>query len=176
MFEDFRRAWRQAVHNFWEELEGDAGPRDGAVYREVARARNQLDRLDEEIGAERQRLAEETQQAEICVRRERMAREIGDEKTARLAAEYAARHRERAAVLERKVEALEAERALCRRDLAEMERALQDGRAAARDALEDLSDLNRHPQEPEFRDLEDSSRRRSAEERLEELKRRMDGS
>lgn len=173
MFEDFRRAWRQAVTNFWRELEADVGPDGEGVYREVARARNQLDRLNGEIGDARQRLAEETEQAEICVRRERLARDIGDAETADLAAEYGARHRERAAVLERKVEALEAERSLCRRDLGEMERALQDGRGPARESMDELSDLNRHPAEPEFRDLEEASRDRSARERLEELKRRM---
>lgn len=171
MFEDFRRAWHQAVDNFWREVGAEGDGRPDAVYREVGRARTQLDRLDAEVGETRSRLRSERDQADVCDRRERMAREIGDAETARVAAEYGARHRERAAVLARKLEALEAERTLCRRDLDEMEDALQDGRVAG--ARAELEDLNRHPAEEQFRDLENSSRDRTAAERLEELKRQM---
>ena len=174
VFDEFRRAWRQAVDNFWEELEADdPEKRARGVYREVAAARNQLDELDAAIGDTRQRLDHEREQVEVCERRERMAREIGDAETARVAAEYRDRHRERAEVLARKIEALEAERRLFRRDLQEMEKALREGRAAGR--APELEDLNRHPSENDFRNLEDSARGRSADERLEELKRRMRG-
>ena len=119
---------------------------------------------------------EEYEATQVLDERERMAREIGDLETARGAGAYGARHRERAGVLERKLEALEAERTLCRRDLDEMERALQDGRVApppgAR-GIPDPEDLDRHPAEGEFRNLEDAGRDRAAAERLEELKRRM---
>ena len=171
MVREFKRAWKQAVDNFWRELEADAAGESGAAYREVARVRNQLDELDGEIGDTRQRLVHEREQVQVCVRRERLARDIDDGETARVAAEYRGRHEERAAVLERKLEALEAERRLCRRDLDEMENALQAGRV--RTARAELEDLNRHPQEGEFRDLEDSAKAQSAEERLEELKKRM---
>lgn len=172
MFQEFRRAWREAVANFWVELEADeGGSGSGAVYREVARARNQVDELDEALAETRQRLAEELEQVEACVRRERLARKIGDEETARLAAEYRDRHQERAEVLGRKLDALEAERRLCIRDLGEMERALQEGAAVG--SRPELDDLRQHPREVEFRTLEESERGRSVEERLEELKRRM---
>ena len=171
MFEEFRRAWQEAVGNFWREVRAEEGGSDAGVYREVGRARTQLERLDAEIGETRRRMMEERKQAEVCDRRERMARGIGDAETARVAAEYGARHRERAAVLERKAEALEAERSLCRRDLDEMERVLQaSGRP---DPGRIAEELDRDPHEAEFRDLEDASRDRAAEERLEELKRRM---
>ena len=174
VFDDFKRAWRQAVDNFWEELEADDPEgRSRGVYREVAGVRNQLDELDAAIGDTGQRLKHEKEQIEACVRRESMARKIGDDETAGVAAEYRTRHQERADVLERKLEALEAERGLCLRDLEEMERALQERRVpGAREALEEL-DFDRHPSEAEFRNLEDSDRSRSADERLEELKRRM---
>ena len=171
MFREFKRAWRQAVENFWRELEAD-GSGDDAVYREVARVRNQLDELDDAIADSRRRLAHETEQVRVCSRRHRMAEEIGDGETARVAADYRDRHRERASVLERKLEALEAERRLCRRDLTEMEEALQEDRV--RSARAELEDLDRHPNEAEFRTLEESERQRSAEERIQELKRRMD--
>lgn len=170
MFDEFKRAWRQAVDNFWRELEVD-DPNGRGVYREVARARNQLEELEADIGATGQRLAEESEHVEACIRRERMAREIGDSETARLAAEYRDRHRQRAGVLGRKLEALRAERLLWVRDLNEMERALEEGRVAA--ARQEIEDLDRHPHETEFRHLEETERKRSAEERLEEIKRRM---
>jgi hypothetical protein len=174
VFGDFRRAWREAVDNFWRELEAeDPDGRQRGVYREVAGARNQLEELDAAIGETRERLAHEEEQVAACERRERLAERIGDAETARVAAEYAARHRERAEVLRRKVEALEAERRLCARDLSEMERALGARPAAeVRIAPEDL-DPGRHPREDEFRSLEDMERSRTAAERLEELKRRM---
>lgn len=171
MFREFKRAWRQAVDNFWQELEADSGEGEGA-YREVGRVRNQLDGLEDAVAETRQRLAHEQEQVRVCVRRKRMADEIGDAETARIAEQYRGRHQERASVLERKLEALEAEQRLCLRDLDEMEKALQAGRV--RSARADLEDLNRHPREDEFRNLEESDRTRSAEERLEELKRRMD--
>lgn len=171
VFDEFRRAWRQAVANFWHELESEADDRDRGVYREVARVRNQLAELDDAIAATRQRLTEETEQVEACARREQLARNIGDLETARVAAEYRDRHQERADVLRRKADALEAERGLCARDLREMERALQAGRVAA--ARAEVDDLDRHPREGEFRNLEEADRHRSAEERLEEMKRRM---
>lgn len=176
MFGDLRRAWRQAVENFWAELEAGSGGEAGAhaAYREIARVRTQLEALDREIGDCGQASQHERGQVAVCLRRERMAREIGDEETARIAAEYGGRHRERAEVLERKMAALQAERRLCRRDLDEMERAVQDGRVPGpAPASPELEDLNEHPQERDFRTLEDSDRARSAEERLEELKRRM---
>jgi phage shock protein A len=174
VFGEFKRAWREAVDNFWQELEGDDPEgRSRGVYREVAGVRNQLDELDGAIGETLQRLKHEKAQVEACLRRERLARGIGDEETARVAAEYGARHQERAEGLGRKVEALEAERRLCARDLGEMERALQErGPIGTEGELPDV-DLNRHPREHEFRNLEDTERNRTAEERLEELKRRM---
>lgn len=175
MFGDFRQAWRQAVENFWRELEAEEGAGDArtrSLFREVAKARNQLDRLTAEIGDTRQRLAEEREQVDVCVRRARMAADIGDTETVRVAEEYRARHQERADVLARKLEVLDAERGLCRRDLDEMEGALQERRVEDRERAE-LEDLNRHPREDEFRTLEETDRARSAEERLAELKRRM---
>jgi hypothetical protein len=172
MFDNFKQAWRQAVDNFWTELEGgEAGDaRVRALYREVANARNQLARLDREIGECRRGHGHEREQADVCARRERMARDIGDAETERVAAEYRARHEERAQVLARKLDALQAERALCQRDLGEMERGL--AAAGAVRPPDELDDLNRHPREADFQGLEEAERQRAAAERLEELKRR----
>lgn len=172
VFDELKRAWRQAVENFWHELESDdADGRDPGVYREVSRVRSQREELDAAIAETRQRRDEELEQVRACARRERLAHDIGDTETARVAAEYRARHQERANVLHRKQEALEAERRLCARDLEEMERALQQDLVAK--ARADVEELNRHPMEGDFRNLENAERSRSAEERLAELKRRM---
>jgi hypothetical protein len=176
MFDSFKQAWRQAVDNFWTELEGAEAGGDArlrALYREIGNARNQLTRLDREIGECRRGHDHEREQADVCARRERMARDIGDGETARIAGEYRARHDERAQVLGRKLEALLAERALCVRDLGEMERGL--AAAGAVRPPDELEDLQRHPHETEFRGLEDAARERAAAERLEELKRRSQG-
>lgn len=176
MFDNFKRAWRQAVENFWTELEaGESGgdARRRAIYREIAGARNEVERLAREIESCRQGHAHEREQVEVCARRERMARDIGDDETARIAAEYRSRHVERADVLARKLDALRAEQALCRRDLADMERALVTAGMVPEDPVD--VDLNRHPHEDDFRTLEDSARERAAAERLEELKRRTRG-
>jgi hypothetical protein len=176
MFESFRNAWRQAVDNFWTELRSEESTGDArrrTMYSQVAKARNELGRLDREIAACRRARDAEREEAAVCARRERMASDIGDDETARVARDYRARHEERAAVQARKLEALVAEQALCRRDLEEMERAL--GSLGPTDASPEIEDLNRHPRETEFRDLERAARERMAAERLAELKRREGG-
>jgi hypothetical protein len=172
MFENLRRAWRQAVDNFWTELEaGDAtdDPRVRGVYHQVASARNQVRKLEAEIAGCRRDLEHEQDQVAVCARRERLARDIRDEETARIAAEYRFRHSERVRILGAKLEALQAEHGLWRRELQEMERALE---TSGFTAVNELDDLNRHPREAEFRTLEDLARERAAAARLEELKRR----
>ena len=57
---------------------------------------------------------------EVCERRAMLAERIGDAETVRVAREFGAKHREKAAVLEQKVAAAEAELALRRREADEM--------------------------------------------------------
>jgi hypothetical protein len=176
VFESFRDAWRQAVDNFWQELhagEGGAGAGSRAMLAQVARARSEVARLDQQIAECQQGRDTEQAEAEVCARRERLARRIGDEETAAIAADFRVRHEERATVLASKLEALVAERRIRGRDLGEMEQALAAVVAAAEP--DGIGDLDRHPREGEFRDLERAARERSAAERLEELKRRDQG-
>src|SRR5690606_13463952 len=140
---------------------------------------SELKRIEREIANARGQAAAERQEEAVCRRSEGLARGIGDEETATIAARFAARHAERADVLERKAAALEAERDLLRRELTDMERIVAerklevgtgtgaDGRAAPagarRPGLErdDAADA-------EFRRLERERREREAEARLEE--------
>jgi hypothetical protein len=179
MFEDWKKAWREAVENFRREVAGgDAGSdvRTNAMRRELVAARGALDKLDGEIRRTRSEAESERANEQVCRRREQLARSINDEETVRIAASYAARHAERAQVLERKVEVLEAERGLLARDLGEMEKALAEQPAApqmpdgtpVRDIIEE-----REREDRDFGRLEREARERAAEERLEELKRKM---
>ncbi|HEX7119532.1 MAG TPA: hypothetical protein VF212_12130 [Longimicrobiales bacterium] len=182
MFEDWKQAWRDAVANFWRELDDAGGAaadaeRIAAMRRDVRAARAELDRVAAELGRARDQLAEERQAEQSCRRRERLARGIGDDETARIAAEYAARHAERAGVLDRKVRAIEDELALRRRDVEEMESALRAVRSAAAapevGGVDDPATAGDEAAEREFRRMERRAREREAERRLEELKRGM---
>src|SRR5207247_3182858 len=85
------------------------------AVRELAEA---LKRTEVELAAERQRLAD-------AERRGRLAGEIQDQETVQVAERFAAKHRERVAVLERKLQAQRDEQALPRREPGGMQAQLQ---------------------------------------------------
>jgi hypothetical protein len=177
MLEDWKRAWREAVVNFHHEMRGEddaAGTHTRALRRELATARGALAQLDREILETRRQQEEERTAAADCARREQLARSIGDEETVQLAVDFGGRHKERADVLARKVEVLEAERALLARDLEKMT-ALVGAEIGSQPDRAALHDEQRERTTAEFRDLSQRERERSAAERLEELKRRMQG-
>ncbi|MCI0434433.1 MAG: hypothetical protein L0271_12460, partial [Gemmatimonadetes bacterium] len=135
MWEDWKKAWRDAVENFRRELAGDdvaSDSRTRAMQRDVMAVRDALSRLDGEIRRTQRESETERENEQVCRRREEMARSVKDEETARIAAGFAVRHAERAAVLTRKVEVLEAERGLLARDLDSMEKVLAEQPGAAR--------------------------------------------
>lgn len=178
MFEDWKHAWRQAVDNFRRELEGmdDGAPAHvRAMRRELLTARGALERLDGEIVRTRQEAAAERAEEVTCRRREGLARNVGDEETFRLAAEFAVRHAERADVLERKVAVFEEERKLLVRDLESMEKTLAEHPEAQAIGAEPPPDVleERARQDRDFRTLDQRAKERAAEQRLEELKRKM---
>jgi hypothetical protein len=179
MFEEWKRAWQEAVENFQRELNdasSDAPPRIRAMERELVSAAGALARLDEEIARARRALASERDAERVCTRRETLARDIGDDETMRVAAEFGARHAERAAVLERKVTVLEEEHGLLAADVEKMRRLVQEAAPAARVAdgttTAGPGSIGRDG-DGEFSRLEQDARERAAAERLEELKRRM---
>jgi hypothetical protein len=177
MFEDWKRAWREAVANFQHELhaeEDGTNPHQDTLRRELATARGALARLETEIATTRRHAEAERESEQVCRRRETMAAQIGDEETVRVAVEYAVRHAERASVLERKVEVLEAERSLLQRDLEAMEQVVASRGPAAPESsarhtlLDDDEETER-----QRRELQRMQRERTADERLEELKRKL---
>jgi hypothetical protein len=180
MFDDWKHAWRQAVENFRREMAelegGDASPAVRAMRRDLASARGALSKLEEEIARTRADAAEEREQEAVCRRRETLAQNIGDTETARLAAEYGVRHAERAVILERKADVLTEERGLLQRDLEAMDAVVAQHPAGGStiedrqrpEVLEERARADR-----DFAELDREQRERAAEQRLEELKRKM---
>lgn len=197
MLEDWKQAWRQAVENFQREMSDGADgapPRVKAMEREVTSANGALLRLGEEIRRTRREADAEAEAEAVCRRREGLARDAGDDETTAVAARFAARHAERAAVLKRKLDVLTDEYALLERDLASMRDIISstpgvaagstaaDGSPAAAASAATSSrpassrgDDERSREDVAFSKLEDEARDRAASERLEELKRRMRG-
>ena len=199
MFEDWKQAWRDAVENFEREVRSDSpGSATTRIMRsQVASARGALARLDLEIDRARAEADAERDAEQVCIRRQGLAAGIDDQETARIAGEYAVRHAERAAIYERKTSVLQEERALLLRDLESMETEMAShaadhpaGSFPGSDAMSDDDDLDgmrgpdaglddyddaeeRKRQEYEIARLRREKRDRAAEERLEELKRRM---
>ncbi|MEQ9568648.1 MAG: hypothetical protein RLN75_00540 [Longimicrobiales bacterium] len=139
MFEDLRRAFREALDNFQQELNRDRIP--GSVDRllsgmvdEVTEAKARLSELESQLERTRAESQKEAREIATCDRREAMAKEIGDDETARVAREYGDRHRRRKEVLDRKAEALAEEASLRRSEVDEMMVKLKEARDR-RDAL-----------------------------------------
>lgn len=158
MFEDLKRAFREAVDNFKEELHRDEIPETvdrllKGMHQEAADARAHVKSLEEEVRRTLERASLEEEEAATCRRRERMAREIDDGETARIAGEFAEKHEKRQRVLERKALALQEELDLRQAELAEMLARIQEarkereglgataGRAEARTSIRDADDL-----------------------------------
>ncbi len=158
MFDDLRRAFKEAVDNFHQELGRDsvAETVDGLLKRmerEAVDAKAAVALAKEQLAKARKQAEAEAGEEAVCRRREGLARKIGDAETAEIAAEYAEKHAERGRVLARKADAIEAEIRLQEAEYEAMlgkireARASRDGlsaqagRARARDSLGSVSDL-----------------------------------
>ena len=134
MFEDLQRLFKESVAAFRAELD-KREPEDevahllGSMRREVVEARALVPRLEEDLTRARAELVREREQLERSERRGRLASNINDAETVRVAEEFAAKHRGRVTVLEQKVAAAEAELALRRREAEEMMRQYQEADA-----------------------------------------------
>ena len=158
MFDKLRRAFREAVDNFKEELDRDDVPEAvdrllREMKREAADTQAETKRLGAAIKKALEATETEKREGETCRRREKMASEIGDEETARVAREYAEKHEHRRDVLEQKALALKEELDLRRGEFREMIEAIKSaeknretltataGRASARNFIEGADDL-----------------------------------
>ena len=104
-----------------------AGLRDAVVEAKAA-----VSQMRDLLAASERDLATERRQLEDAERRGRLAADIADTETATVAERFAARHRERVGVLERKIAVQREELELAGRELEEMMtefRAVQHGRS-----------------------------------------------
>lgn len=158
MFDNLRQAFKEAVDNFKEELNRDEVPDvvDGLLRQmqeEVTDAQAQAHTLEEQIKKALQLAEMEGKEVATCRRREAMAERIGDEETARVAAEFAAKHEKRKSIQEQKALALRAELEMKRAEVQEMlaqfkearskreALAATSGRAEARSSMTAADDL-----------------------------------
>lgn len=158
MFEDLRAAFREALDNFNKELKRDQVPENVdrllvGMKNELIDEKAQVRGLEEELEKSTTASQREKDAGLTCRRREKMARDIGDEETANLAAQHAAKHEGHHAVLEKKAQAIREELAFRRQSVEEMTAQLNDaiekrgslgataGRTGARGAISEADDL-----------------------------------
>jgi phage shock protein A len=139
MFENLRNAFREAIENFNKELERDQVPETVdrllvGMRNEVADAQTSVRELEGQIAKARQDIAREENEVSTARRRGTMASGIGDEETARIAEEYAAKHEERLRILQQKATALQGELDFQRKEVDGMMEKLKEAKAK-RDAL-----------------------------------------
>jgi hypothetical protein len=161
------------------------------MKRALVAAKLGVEDLEQGVEVTRRKLDVERQGLETVTRRKALAAGINDAETVTIAEKYEAQHVERIAVLERKLEAQEAEAALARRDYDEMLTQLKaasagagsvgaGGGAAGAGQMPSDEELGLRDDAPLNAEL-DALKRRAAREardadadaRLEELKRRM---
>ena len=206
MFDKLRDAFREAVSNFKEELSRDEVPETvdrllWGMKEEAADTQAHVRRLEAEVAAAIRVAEKESGDAATCRRREKMARKIGDEETATVAADFAVKHESRRDVIRAKADALEKEMKLRQSEVAEMlgkikeaqkdrdQLAATAGRASARDTIRGTGDLFDELDRMAEKITSESAEGRASEEvweamedraddvdfdaRLDELKRRM---
>ena len=125
MFEKFREALDSV-------LDSASRPDSRDVLRNmhaaVIEAKTSLGLMEEAIEKTATRLKRERDQLADAERRGQLAEGIGDKETKEVADEFAAKHRERAAVLERKLAAQQEELVLARREVDGMKEQLKAAR------------------------------------------------
>lgn len=138
MFEDLRRAFREAVANFRHELHRDEVPAEadrllGRMQAELERRSAANRRLRDEIRDVLEEAEREEEERATCRRREGLARGAEDAETARIAGEFARRHRERRDVLHRKALALRDELRIREDETQELQRRMAEARTRRED-------------------------------------------
>ena len=158
----------------------------------LVQAKVGLQDLRDALEKSRRRLDVERRELETVQRRKKLAEQVGDAETVRIATQYEQMHVERVEVLGRKLEAQESELALAERDVTQMMSELRAaaagipstgdrGSAAMKAAMDEVeSDLGQGKNETLREEIDGLSRARTradheadAARKLEELKRRM---
>ena len=158
----------------------------------LVQAKMGLQDLRDGLAQSKRRLDQERRELETVLRRKRLAEQISDAETVKLAIQYEQLHAERVAVLERKLEAQESELALAERDVAQMMNELRQAasgipstgersNAAVNAAMDEIdAELGSGKDQSVREEIDGLSRARTradheadAARKLEELKRRM---
>jgi len=145
------------------------------LYRAAVDGRAALLQLRDALRKTERELETERTQLDAAQRRGALAADIGDAETVSVAERFTGRHRERAAMLEQKLEAQRTELALLERDVDEVVTRLRD--VEQRGGVP--SEGSRIQPSPEVDDtalgdrIDRSAREADAEARLRELKNRM---
>ncbi|MEE8250795.1 MAG: hypothetical protein V3R24_03560 [Gemmatimonadales bacterium] len=177
VLEDLRAAFNAAL----QAARGDPRDRLRLMREAVIEAKTSISKMRDGVAATRKRLDAERTSLDDAERRGGMATEIGDQETATVAAEFAGKHREKVAVLERKLAAQEAELALGEREVAEMTANLKSADKGAAIGESSSTPLNQREEtadrSAQFDELatklDNESREALAEEQLQELKKKM---
>jgi phage shock protein A len=158
MFDDLRAAFREALDNFNKELRRDNVSETAdrllvGMKNEIADEKVQILDLESQLEKALTGSQREKELGATCRRREKMARDIGDEDTADLAVQHAAKHEGHQALLEKKAAAIREEIEFRRRNVDEMIEKFSEakekrdalsataGRAGARQTLSAADDL-----------------------------------
>jgi len=158
----------------------------------LVQAKMGLQDLRDGLAQSKRRLDQERRELDTVLRRKRLAEQINDAETVKLATQYEQLHAERVAVLERKLEAQESELALAERDVSQMMTELRQAasgipsagersNAAVSAAMDEIdSELGSGKDQSVRDEIDGLSRARTradheadAARKLEELKRRM---
>lgn len=139
MFDNLRNAFREAVENFNKELNRDRVPEAvdsllAGMRSEVVEAQARVRELEAQITRATAEAERERSEAATARRRGKMAEDIGDADTAKVAGEYAAGREERQRVLEQKAAAMKQELAIRTREVEEMLAKMKEAQAS-RDGL-----------------------------------------
>jgi phage shock protein A len=158
MFDDLRDAFREALDNFNKELKRDRVPETvdrllGGMRDEIVDEKAQVAGLEAQLEQALSQAKQEEERGLTCRRREEMARRIGDEDTANVAAEHAVKHEGHQVLLQKKAAAIREELEFRRRTVDEMlakfneARSRRDelsstaGRSGARASFAEADDL-----------------------------------
>jgi hypothetical protein len=114
---------------------GDARARTAQLHAALLEAKVAVGAMRDALEATERGLSEERRRLEDAKRRGKLAAQIPDPETVAVAEQFVLRHRERVAVLEKKVELQREELVLAQRDLEQLAgefRALREGRGGGR--------------------------------------------
>lgn len=158
MFEDLRAAFREALDNFNKELSRDQVSETAdklliGMKNEIADEKAQVAGLEDQLKKTLEQIDRLEKDAKTARRREEMAREIDDQDTVRLAAEYATKAEGQRVILVKKATALKEEFDFRSRTVEEMYDRFHEakskrdaltattGRSGARESLSAADDL-----------------------------------